>query len=232
MMAADVSASIARRLLALATAAMPPSRHDWGRAMTAELAYARSRSERARLVLGVVRIALLPPPGGAGYRRTVARAAALAVIAYVPLGLALYVSNVVYPSSQDSTAGVLALGAYLFAALMAAGALARSARPGLAAPVLAGMSAGLVFAVLGMATFTVIDNAFLSIVMHQQGKIDGFRGSGMTSMRAYVNGQLKATALGVALLLAVMGAVLAPLGAILAQDADLAWRHRRLSRRP
>ena len=34
-----------------------------------------------------------------------------------------------------------------------------------------------------------------------------------------------------AILLAVMGAVLAPLGAILAQEADLAWRRRRLSRR-
>ncbi|HEX3961674.1 MAG TPA: hypothetical protein VHZ03_34450 [Trebonia sp.] len=229
-MAADVSARIARRLLALATAAMPPSRRDWGRAMSAQLAYARSRGERARLVLGVVRVALLPPPGDAGYGRTAARAAALAVIAYVPLGVANYASNVVFPSSQDSTAVVLAGNAYLFAALMGAGALARYARPGLAAPVLAGMAAGLVIAVLAMATFTVIDNAFLPVVMHQQGKIDGFRASGMTSTRAYVNGQLKAAALGVAILMAVMGAVLAPLGAILAQEADLAWHRRRLSR--
>ena len=230
-MAADVPAGIARRLLALATAAMPPSRRDWGRAMSAELAYARSRGERARLVLGVVRIALLPPPGDAGYGWTAARAAALAVIAYVPLGFADYASDVVFPSWQDSTAGVLAGDAYLLAALMGAGALARYARPGLAAPVLAGLAAGLVFAVLGMATFTVIDNAFLPVVMHQQNNIDGFRGSGMTSARTYINGQLKATAAGVAILMAVMGAVLAPLGAILAQEADLAWRRRSLSRR-
>ena len=230
-MAGDASARIARRLLALATAAMPPSRRDWGRAMSAELAYARSGGERARLVLGVVRVALLPPPGDAGYGRTAARAAALAVIAYVPIGLADYASNVVFPSAQDSTAGVLAGGAYLLAALMAAGALARYARPGLAAPVLAGLAAGLVFAVLGMATFTVIDNAFLPAVMHQQGNLDGFRASGMTSARAYVNGQLKETVVGVAVLLAVMGAVLAPLGAIAAQEADLAWHRRRLSRR-
>jgi hypothetical protein len=166
-----------------------------------------------------------------GYGRTVARVATLAVIAYVPIGLADYASDVVFPSLQDNTAGVLAGGAYLLAALMAAGALARYARPGLAAPVLAGMAAGLVFAVLAMATFAVIDNAFLPIVMHQQANIDGFRGSGMTSARAYINGQLKATVLGVTILLAVMGAVLAPLGAILAQEADLAWRRRRLSRR-
>jgi hypothetical protein len=230
-MAADVSARIARRLLALATAVMPPSRRDWGRAMSAELTCARSRGERARLVAGVVRIALLPPPGDAGYGRTAARAAALAVIAYVPVGLADYASDVVFPSSQDSTAWVLPGDAYLLAALMAAGALARYARPGLAAPVLAGLAAGLVFAVLAMATFTVIDNAFLPVVMHQQNNIDGFRGSGMTSARAYINGQLKATALGVAILLAVMGAVLAPVGAILVQEADLAWCRRRLSRR-
>jgi hypothetical protein len=229
-MAGDASARIARRLLALATAAMPPSRRDWGRAMSAELAYARSGGERARLVLGVVRVALLPPPGDAGYGRTAARAAALAVIAYVPIGLADYASNVVFPSAQDSTAGVLAGGVYLLAALMAAGALARYARPGLAAPVLAGLAAGLVLAVLGMATFTVIDNAFQPVVMHQQNNIDGFRGSGLTSARAYLNGQLKATAPGVTILLAVMGAVLAPLGAILAQETDLAWCRRRLSR--
>jgi hypothetical protein len=228
-MAGDVSARIARRLLALATAAMPPSRRDWGRGMSAELAYARSPGERARLVLGAVRIALLPPPGDAGYGQTAARAAGLAAIAYVPVGLADYASNVVFPSSQDSTPWVLVGDAYLLAALMAAGALARYARPGLAAPVLAGMAAGLVFAVLGMATFTVIDNAFLPIVMHQQGNIDGFRGSGMTSARAYLNGQLKATVLGVTILLAVMGAVLAPLGAVVAQEADLAWHRRRLS---
>ena len=129
-MAGGVSARIARRLLALATAAMPPSRHDWGMAMSAELTYARSRGERARPVVGAVRIALLPPPGDAGYGQTAARAAALAVIAYVPLGLADYASNVVFPSWQDSNAGVLAGGAYLFAPLMGAGALARYARRG------------------------------------------------------------------------------------------------------
>jgi hypothetical protein len=229
-MAGDVSGRVARRLLALATAAMPPSRRDWGRAMSAELACARSRRERARLVLGAVRIALLPPPGVAEYGRITARAAALGVIAYVPIGLVDYASNVVFPSSGDSDAWVLPGDAYLIAALMAVGALARYARPGLAAPVLAGMAAGLVLAVLAMATFAVIDNAFLPIVMHQQAKIDGFRGSGMTSMRAYINGQLKATALGVAILMTVMGAVLAPLGAVLAQKADPAWRRRGLSR--
>jgi hypothetical protein len=231
-MAGAAPARIARRLLATATAAMPPSRRDWGRAMSAELACARSRGEQARLVLGAARVALLPPPGASDYRRSAGRSAALAAIAYLPLGLGLYLADVVFPSPQDSTAGVLAMDAYLLAALMAAGALARraSARPG--APVIAGMAAGLVIAVLGMATFAVLDNAFLSVVSHQQGKIDGFRGSGMTSMRAYINGGLEATAPGVAIVLTITGSVFAPIGAALANEAAIAWSHlRHLPRR-
>jgi hypothetical protein len=218
-MADSPPAPIARRLLAVATAAMPPSRRDWGRAMSAELACARSRGERARLVLGAARVALLPPRGTGDYGRAAGRSAALAAIAYLPLGLGLYLANVVFPSPQDSTAGVLAMGAYLLLALMTAGALARraSARPG--APVIAGMAAGLVLAVLGMATFAVIDNAFLAIVSHQQGKIDGFRDSGMTSMRAWINADLEATAPGVAIILTIAGAFLAPIGAALAHEA-------------
>ena len=56
------------------------------------------------------------------------------------------------------------------------------------------MAAGLILAALGMGTFAVIDNAFLSVVSHQQAKIDGFRASGMTSMRAYINADLEAAA--------------------------------------
>lgn len=94
------------------------------------------------------------------------------------------------------------------------------------------MAAGLVITILGMATFAVIDNAFLSTVSHQQGKIDGFRGSGMTSMRAYINASLEATAPGVAIILTIAGAFFAPIGAALAQDAAVAWsRLRHLPRR-
>jgi hypothetical protein len=226
-MAGDVPTGITRWLVALATAAMPPSRRDWGRAMSAELAYARSRSERARLALGAARVALLPPPGVTDYRRAAGRSAALAVIAYVPLGVGLYLTNAVFPSPQDSTAGVLAMDAYLLVALMAAGALARraSARPGV--PVIAGTAAGLVLAVLAMATFAAIDNAFLSVVSHQQGKIDGFRESGMTSMRAYINSNLEATAPGMAIVLTIAGAIFGAIGAALAQEATNTWSHLR-----
>jgi hypothetical protein len=231
-MAGDMMTLIARRLLAMATAVMPRSRRDWGRAMSAELACARSRGEQARLVLGAMRVALLPPHGVADYGRAATRSAVRAAIAYVPLGLGLYLANVVFPSPEDSAAGVLVTDAYLVFALMTVGALARrwSARPG--APVVAGMAAGLVLAVLSMATFAVIDNAFLSIVSHQQGKIDGFRESGMTSMRDYINRDLRATAPGMAIVLTLAGAAFAPIGAALAQEAAIAWsRLRHLPRR-
>lgn len=97
---------------------------------------------------------------------------------------------------------------------MLAGVLARRAttRPG--APAVAGVVAGLVVAVFVMATFAVIDNAFLSVVSHQQGKIEGFYASGMTSMRDYINASLRATAPGVAVELAVAGALLGSLGSV------------------
>lgn len=195
-MAGYLPAGIASRLLAMATAAMPPSRREWGRAMSAELACAQSRGEQARLVLGAVRVALLPPPGAALYGRAAGLSAALAAIAYVPLGLGLYLANVVFPHRPDSTAGVLVMDAYLLVTLMAAGALARraSAKPG--TPIIAGMAAGLVLAILGMATFAVIRHAF--------------------------NGDLQATAPGVAILLTIVGAVFAPVGAALAREAAIA----------
>jgi hypothetical protein len=53
------------RLLALAVAALPEARRDWGRAMTAELAGVEGRSARWGFALSSVRATLwLPPAGG------------------------------------------------------------------------------------------------------------------------------------------------------------------------
>ena len=93
------------------------------------------------------------------------------------------------------------MDAYLLGTLMAAGALARrtSAKPG--TPIIAGMAAGLVLAVLGMATLAVTGSAF--------------------------NGHLEATAPGVTILLTIAGAVVAPLGAALAHQATITRSHLR-----
>jgi hypothetical protein len=220
----------AARLLAVMTAAMPPGRRDWGRAMMGELEHVRSSRERARLVLGAARVALLPPPGLAGYGLAAGRACLVAAVASIPLSTGLYLSNVVFPRPEDSTLGVLSMDAYVVLTLMAAGAAARraSSRPG--AAILAGAAAGLIVAALGMATFAVIDNAFLPVVSHQVAKVDGFRASGLTSMRAYINTSLEATAPVVAVILALGGAFFGALGASADREIAIARSRQRASR--
>jgi hypothetical protein len=221
--------ALAARLVTVLTAAMPPARRPWGRAMLAELAYTRSRRDQARLVLGAARVALLPPPALAAYRDAAGRAALIAVLGWLPLATALYVTNVVLGNPPDSAPGVLLTDAYVIFTLMAAGAAARRAPagPGTGPRVLAGLTAGLVLGVLTMATYAAIDNAFLSVVSQQQQTLAGFRASGLTSMRAYVNGSLEATAPGLTLMLALAGAVLAPLGAIADRQLILARARQR-----
>jgi hypothetical protein len=204
---------MAGRVLAAIIAAMPPSRRTWGEAMLAELSYPHSRGQAARLVLGAVRVALLPPAGLAPFGRAVGRAALLAVAAWVPLAAGLFLSNVVFPAGGDSTVGDLAMDLYIVITLMAAGAVARRAAGGVGHSLVAGLTAGLILAALGMGTFTAIDNVFLSVVSHQPGKMAGFQASGLSSVRTYINDSLEATAPGVALVLSVLGACLGYLGA-------------------
>lgn len=223
--------SVAQRLVAVATAVMLPSRRAWGKAISAELDYAHSHGDRVRLVLSAARVALLPPPslvsGLREYGRTAGRSAVLAAIAYLPLGAGLYVSNVVIRPAQDPTAGVLAMGSYQLLVLLTAGALTRRSSPRISKAITAGIVAGVVLAVLQMATFAWLDHAFFSVVSQQQEKIDGFRESGMTSMRAYLNASAWSAALGVTLSLAIEGAVFAPIGAALSAHAAEARSHLR-----
>jgi hypothetical protein len=214
----------------MATAVMPPARRDWGRAIAAEVACAASRAERAKLVLAAARVALLPPPGFSGslrdYGRAAGRSAVLAAIAYLPLGMGLYLSNVVFRHGQDTVPGVFAMDSYLLLVLLAAGALARRASASIGAPVIAGMVTGVVLAVGGIATFAVLDSAFFSVISHQQEQIDNFRASGMASMHAYFNSQLESTALDMTIVGAVAGAFFSPIGAALVANVAGAWSRR------
>ena len=223
---------VARRLLSVLTAVMPPGSRAFGQAMIAELDYVLSRRGRARLVLGALRVALLPPPALAGYGRAAGRAALVAAVGFIPLGIGLYLANVVFPDRQDSSLSVLAMDAYLIVMLVTAGAVARRVAGGTGPSIVAGLVAGLIIAVLGMATFAVIDNAFLPIVMQQTAKIDGFRASGLTSMRVYINGSLEATAPGLAIFLAVLGAILGSLGAAADREIVIARARRNVSPHP
>jgi hypothetical protein len=223
---------MARRLLDMLTALMPPGRRAFGQAMIAELDYVLSRRGRARLVLGAVRVALLPPPELAGYGRAAGRAALVAAVGWIPLGIGQYLDNVAFAAGQDGNVAVLTMNAYLIVMLMTAGAVARRVAGGTGPRIVAGLAAGLVIAVLGMATFAVIDNAFLSVVSHQQSNIDGFRASGLTSMRAYINWSLEATAPGLALFVAALGVIFGALGAVADRAIVISRARRRVIPHP
>jgi hypothetical protein len=97
---------------------------------------------------------------------------------------------------------------YVAVTLMAAGAAARRTVPGRVPPIVAGIAAGLVLAALGIGTFAVIGN-----------------------LGGHLSATLMGTAPGVALLLAVSGAILAPLGAIVDQEILVTWAHLRRAAR-
>lgn len=212
---------LACRFLAAVTTLAPASRRGWGQAMLAELDHVRSPRDRAWFALGAARALLCAPRKATGHGRAIRHAAIIAVIAWAPLAAVIFLSNVVYPATEDNLAGLLGTYLYLFTVLMAVGATARraSARPG--AWIMAGAVAGVITGVLVVATFAVIDNAFLGIVSHQQAKIDGLRSSGMPSMRAYINISLERSAAGISIGLAVLGAALATLGAQAAPQITL-----------
>jgi hypothetical protein len=101
--------------------------------------------------------------------------------------------------------------------LVTAGARARRASARTAAPVVAGLAAGLVLAILAVTTIAVMDNAFLSVISQQPDNIEKFRASGMTSMRAYLNSSLESATPVVVIILAIAGAISGPLGSVLAR---------------
>jgi hypothetical protein len=140
----------------------------------------------------------------------------LAVWALVSVEIVL--SNVVFPSRVDNDGPAVAIGYFvIFTSLALVGVFAERTRTSLLGVTLVGALAGALIGALTMGTFAVVDNAFLDIVSRQQTKIDGFARSGASSMRDYINASLAATALGMTLFLAGIGAVLAGGAGLLAR---------------
>jgi hypothetical protein len=138
--------------------------------------------------------------------RAIRRGATVAAIAWLPWATGIVLTNVVFPTRQDHDGLWVPLGYLLiFAALAFAGLTRASGR----SRVTAGAAAGAIFGVLTIATFAMVDNLFLQIVSQQQAKIEGFRESGMTSMRAFVNSSLLPAGVVMTLEFAVLGIVLA-----------------------
>jgi hypothetical protein len=121
------------RFLAVAVAALPEHRREWGRAMTAELAEVEGRSDRWRFALSSVRASLcLPPPVG-GWP-------VLALVAGLGGAATLAVGSVVAgPVPGLRVFAVTFIG--VIGALMVL-AVVRSRRPRLAAPTASAVLAG------------------------------------------------------------------------------------------
>ena len=171
------------------------------------------------VVAGALDARLRPPPAAGPGRIAASIGARAGVLAAVPIATVVVVSNVVRPSPGDDSAAVLTGYVAIMLVLAAAGFVAgRRVRAPIGPPV-AGAVAGAVIAALTIATFAVVDNAFLDVVGRQQVKVDGLAHSHLTSMRLYVNLTL---AVAAAFLLPVLTGCGAALGAL----GGAAGRHR------
>lgn len=150
-------------------------------------------------------------------RAALRRAVAVAAVVWAALSVEIVLSNVVFPSAGDDDAFAV-VGSYLtvFAALAATGFLVGRTASSWRVLALAGAVAGGLIGVLTIGTYFAVDNAFLGTIGQQQSKIDGLAGSGMSSMRAYVNLSLLPALGGLSTFLAIAGAFLANAGGRLA----------------
>jgi hypothetical protein len=158
-----------------------------------------------------------------GAARAIGLAAAAAVAGWLPLGALIFLSSVTFPSGDDSissAAGYL----YLIAAFAVIGAVASRASDSAGSWLAACATAGVVMAVLVNATFAAVYNAFPAIVGKQSQKLADFRGSGMTSMRDFLNLSLERQVLGIAIILIVLGLFFGMLGACGAAERRQARR--------
>ena len=91
------------QLLAVATAALPEGRREWGRAMSAELAHVHGAAARWRFAAGCARVAITPARTDRVDTATVAAVASCAAVAAYFLGRVPDVS----PSARAALAAVL-----------------------------------------------------------------------------------------------------------------------------
>jgi len=151
-------------------------------------------------------------------RAAVRRALTVAAIVWAALTVEIVRSNVLFPTTEDND-GLSVVIAYLsiFAALGLTGVLACRVTTDRRTIALAGAIAGGLIGALTIATFAVVDNVFFDIISQQQAKKDGLAGSGMASMRTYVNVSLLFGFGVLTSFLALAGAGLAVAGGLFAR---------------
>jgi hypothetical protein len=204
------------RLLRFAVRRLPAGRRDFGEALLAEAATVPSGPRRTWWLLGGFWFLVKEGLPVNVTRRAVGWTALIAVVVWLGLAVEIVLTNVVFPTTGDDDA-VSVLLSYLcvFAALLLVGLMAARAGVGSRGQVLAGALAGAVIGLLTVATFAVVDNVWLDIVARQQPKIDGFAHSHAASMRDYINSGLAGTAVGLPIMLGIIGAVLGLAGGLI-----------------
>ena len=118
------------------------------------------------------------------------RSSAFGLVLGAVLVIGIVWSNVIVPaheSDDEYTAWYVAFYFGLLVYFGVAGMVASNARDRLASSAWAGALTAILVLVIVTVTFIVIDNLFLDVVMQQPDKANGFRHSGLTSQRDYVN---------------------------------------------
>lgn len=141
------------------------------------------------------------------------------------LAVMVVLTNVVFPGGPDESDSdpeylvqyliTLAVLALLFVAIGAHGRYRAGRGGGLISGVKAGGTAGGVIALMITLTFVVVNNLFLDVVSRQHDKRLAFAASGWTSIRAYLTVTQLQGGLVLIPVLAIVGALLGVLGALL-----------------
>ena len=142
----------------------------------------------------------------------------------VAMAVAVVWSNVIVPtheSDDEYTGWYLAFYLGLFAYFGVSGFLARRGGASIGGSALTGLITAVISVGVTLATFIIVDNLFLDIVMTQPDKAAGFARSGMTSARDYVNQGIFLGLMTVMPLVAAIGAGCGLAGGLLAQRLGL-----------
>jgi hypothetical protein len=203
-------AAAAGAVLAWSAGQAEPSRREWIDALRGELEVVDGGLARLLWALGGLSLAYTVRRTTVTVLRTSAFGLALGAV----LMVGIIWSNVIVPSHESDdeyTAWYVVFYLGLLVYFFVAGLLSSGRPTWPASGALTGAVTAVVFVIIVMGTFIVVDNLFLDTVMTQPDKLNGFQHSGMTSQRDYVNQGLGP---GIVLLLVVLGGFGAMFGLI------------------
>jgi hypothetical protein len=213
--------SAADAVLAWSARHVEPSHLPWVEALRGELDVVPGGPARLLWALGGVRLAWTARRRS--LRRTwmslptLLRTGAFGLALSAVLVIGVVWSNVIVPSHESDdeyTGWYVAFYLGLLGYFFLAGLLAEGRPDRVVSGAVTGAVTAVVLSLIVLTTFIVIDNLFLDVVMQQPDKLNGFRRSGLTSQRDYVNQGILAGVVVVPLMLGAFGAVFGALGGL------------------